>query len=123
MEERRRFVRLDKNVEVSYWVLTSPDPFQTQTANMSAGGLCLTLDEPLPPRTPLAVEIRLPNRDRPITCVGEVVWCEWVPPKSDAPPHHSVEIGVQFLKIDAEEHESLLHYVRAELFPKSTIES
>ena len=123
MEERRRFVRLDLKVEVSYWVLTSTDPLQTETTNMSGGGLCLMLNEPLPPRTPLAIEVRLPNRDRPVTCVGEVVWCEWVPPKGDVPPHRSVEIGVQFLKIDPEDHEALLHYVRSELSPKSPVES
>jgi len=79
MEERRKFPRLDLNVEVN-WKRNSASPSVSagniaNTKNISAGGVCLISDECLNVGQGLSLEIKLPG-NRIINAEGRVVWTD-----------------------------------------------
>ena len=119
MQERRRFVRLDTRLPVSYQVLPS-EPRQTSiSADLSGGGMCLFVNEPLKLGTPLRVTISLPDRDRPIAFTAEVVWCEAYEMIGKTQRSRSIEAGVKFLQIAPEDQQAIMRYVILSLQPQT----
>ena len=118
MQERRQFVRLDAHVGVKYWVLASEQPETTHTKDIGGGGVRLVVERALKQHTPLSVELMLPGRSKPVSFIGEVVWCESPSSASGHPPHF--EVGVQFLKIDPRGQQMLIQYVAQEKKPSTS---
>lgn len=72
--ERRKFPRIDGRFIVSYRILEEADNIDiSQTKNMSAGGFLFTTNRQFKPGTSLALELRLPFDQNPITIVGIVI--------------------------------------------------
>ena len=82
-------------------------PFQVKVTNqksgfftyflsndISAGGMFLQAEEPLPKGTPLDLKFTLPNSDQPLRVAAEVV--RVVPPSPD--PAQPSGMGIRFLK-------------------------
>jgi hypothetical protein len=70
------------------------------TRNLSAGGACLELGEPLPERTPLRVGLQT---DRgPVWVAAQVVWVGRAVPPATGIPH-----GLVFLQLTAEHAQAL----------------
>ena len=75
MKERRRYVRIDLCTQVEYEILPMQSPLKAETKNISAGGLCLLVDEEIQPGAVLHLKFYLPDKEK--TCVeslGRVVW-------------------------------------------------
>ena len=117
MEERRRFVRLDVYLDVSYSVLPDSQPRYSVTKDVGAGGFCLVTDEPLKPGTRLQVSLKLPERGTPVVCVGEVAWSEAYEIVTKTGSRRSVETGVRFIEIAAEDREVVMRHVILKLQP------
>jgi Tfp pilus assembly protein PilZ len=77
-------------------------------ANLSSGGLCATLAEPIPIGTDLEIDIQLvfddDRRSEPLRLPGRIVWCTAVGKRH--------QIGVRFLSIDSEKAEDLTMFLR-----------
>jgi len=63
--------------------------------NISAGGMFLKAEEPLPQGTPLELQFSLPNNDQPIQARAEVV--RVAPPSSD--PRLPSGMGLRFINL------------------------
>lgn len=93
MDERRRFVRLDTRIEASYSVLSKGRAARVVTKNVSAGGICLFLEEEIAPGTRLQVDLTLPDRKKPVRFTAEVAWCEAYEMVAPGEHRRSVEAG------------------------------
>lgn len=126
MKERRQFVRLDARLSVSYRILPSGNQaIQSTTLNVSGGGVCVFLDDVLNPGTFLQVDVKLPERERSISFLGEVMWCERIELHAQStqpgePSHRSVIAGVKCIQITAEDQQELMRYVILNLQPPRT---
>ena len=76
MEERRQFVRLDTRLDVTYTLLPTTQAQQVVTKGIGGGGICFFSDRELNPGERLQVAMKLPNREQPVNCTAEVIWCE-----------------------------------------------
>ena len=117
MEERRRFVRLDTRLDVTYSVLPSGGKVRAVTKDISGGGICLFADKVLPAGTSLQVSMKLPGREQPVNFTAEVVWCEPYEVMGKTERQRAVEIGVRFVEISPLDQEALLQHVILRIKP------
>ena len=112
MEERRKFVRLDTRLEVTYTVLPSGGKVKAVTKDIGGGGVCLFAEKVLPAGTLLQVAMRLPDREPPVHFTAEVVWCEpyEVIGKSGT-RERAVEVGVRFVEIAPQDRDAVMQHV------------
>ena len=111
MEERRRFVRLDTRLPITYRVLPTTQAIPSATADIGGGGVCLFLNEVVKPGSQLQVDIKLPDRERSVAFTGEVVWCEQYETIGRTVRQQSIEAGVKFLLIDPKDRQAIMDYV------------
>lgn len=111
MEERRRFVRLDTRLEVSYSVLPAGTSQETTTKNIGSGGICLFADRELPPGTRLQVSMKLPDREQPVHFTADVVWSETYEVIGKSERQRAVEIGVQFVEVAPHDLDAVMRHV------------
>ncbi|MDD5756550.1 MAG: PilZ domain-containing protein [bacterium] len=115
MEERRKFVRLDTSVKIRYKVLQPTDnKNDSNTQNLSAGGVKIEVKEPVKPNTVLWMEIALPNEANPLQAKGEVVWQE----KISTSENSHYEMGIKFLEMDLNDRSRLSKYLFSLLHSK-----
>ena len=108
MEERRQFVRLDTRLPTAYRVLPSSEAQHSVTKDISGGGICVFVSDPLRLGTQLQVTITLPDSARAVTFTGEVVWCESSEIIGKAQQHRSTLAGVKFVAIAPEDQREIL---------------
>lgn len=109
MQEQRQFVRLDTRLGVTYQVAGSP--VSSVTKDISAGGICVFLNDVLQPGTSLRIEIQLPERPQPIAFIGEVAWCDSYEIVGRGQRERSIEAGIKFSQIDPQDRQTILQHV------------
>jgi c-di-GMP-binding flagellar brake protein YcgR len=94
--------------EAAVTLSTAEHALAGRTANLSRGGLCATLSEPLAVGVHAEVDIQLVFEDNrqsePLRLVGLIVWCTEV--------HDGHQVGVRFQGIDGEKAEDLTMFLR-----------
>ncbi|HET7499534.1 MAG TPA: PilZ domain-containing protein [Kofleriaceae bacterium] len=79
-----------------------------RTTNLSRGGVCATMPEPLAVGTDTEVDIQLVFEEgvqsEPLRVPARIVWC--------TPVNDGFQVGVRFLRIDAERAEYLTMFLR-----------
>jgi len=100
MEERRQFVRLGIDVDVSWEKSTVDKSVDSvsgaKTKNISAGGVCLIVDDPISVGDQLKIKFQLPNQ-LVIEAVGVVLWAsEFGIGEGQGKKY---DTGIQFLEI------------------------
>lgn len=117
MEERRKFVRLDTRLNVSFTLLPQAKSNRSMTKGISGGGICFFADEPLSAGTRLQAEMTLPDRDKPIPFTAEVMWSEQYQVIGKTERKQAVEIGVRFIEIAPADRETIMQHVILSLQP------
>lgn len=75
MQERRRYVRLNIPLELSYTLKGKEKIWhKTITKNISPIGARFTINQPLPKGTVLDIEVKIPTRSEPIPAQAKLVW-------------------------------------------------
>ena len=110
-QERRRFVRLDTTLPVTYRVLPSSTAQVATTKDIGGGGICVFLTQRLSVGTPLEIEVRLPNRPTPVCLTGEVVWCEEYEVVGKTERNRAIQAGVRFVYFDPKDQEAIMQHV------------
>lgn len=107
MAERRNFERIPFPVEIEFSVLGKGKVKGKTTAkDISLGGIQFQLNEKIEIGSRVALRIYLPNRFRPTTVAGEVVWIK---------ENHTTKgfsAGVRFTQADPFDMEELLRELR-----------
>jgi hypothetical protein len=79
-----------------------------RTRNVSRGGLCATLSEPLEIGTEVQIDLQLvfdhERHSEALRLSGRIVWCTWID------EHH--QVGVQFLALASEVTDDLTMFLR-----------
>ncbi|MFH1784515.1 MAG: PilZ domain-containing protein [bacterium] len=108
MEERRKFVRLQKPVEVKYkFASESSKDEETKTRDISEGGVRIMMNTKILPGNIIDLEIILPDTAEPIKALGETVWEEEFLEGRNL----AYEIGVKFIKISPKDREKISKHV------------
>ena len=111
MEERRQFVRLDTRLEVSYAALPSGKMEGAATKDISGRGICLFTQQVLAPGTRLQISMKLPDRERPVNFMAEVVWSEAYEMIGKTERRRSAETGIRFVEVSAQDQAAIMHHV------------
>ncbi|MCX5715868.1 MAG: PilZ domain-containing protein [Candidatus Omnitrophica bacterium] len=111
--ERRRFVRVDADIPVKYSLSLKPNGTSVvKTADISIGGVCITLAEKLTPKQNLAVEIGLPDAGKSaIVAKGRVAWVK----ESESQSQDGIRYftaGIEFCEISRNGMACLLNFVK-----------
>lgn len=108
--EKRKFLRLNVGCEVSHKALSadSASSDKSQTKNISAGGLCLIVDEKLNPGTILELDFVLPDKKNTIKAKSRVAWIK--PFKIGSETEH-YDCGVEFTQINPVDRKRIDQYV------------
>jgi c-di-GMP-binding flagellar brake protein YcgR len=109
-KERRKYVRLKACVAVKYTVVGKPGTVTVSSKNISAGGLCLLVEEELAKDTPLQLEFRLPDLNNPIGALGRVVWQRRFESKGERSKVY-FETGIEFTGISDFDRFNINRYV------------
>ena len=118
MEERRKFVRLDTRLPVTYQVMRGPASKVSLSSDIGGGGVCLFLSEPLKAGTLLRIEVTLPDQPRAIAFTGEVIWCEQYEMIGKTQRERSVEAGVRFVQVEPQDQQAIMRHVILSLQPQ-----
>jgi uncharacterized protein (TIGR02266 family) len=104
--------RYPAKLEVCYGA-TADQKLTDFSVNISTGGLFLETTHPLPPDTPLTLQINLPNRSGPLRCSARVAWVNEPenPLKAALPPG----VGLQFVDLSLEDMHQLRDFLIKEL--------
>ncbi len=118
MEERRKFVRLDTRLDISYTELPQTALRHTVTKDVGGGGICLFAEKPMTPGTQLQVSMKLPDREQPVHFTAEVVWNEEYEVIGKTQRQRAVEVGVRFVEISPQDQEAVMRHVILMLQPQ-----
>lgn len=115
--ERRKYLRLEKDIKVVYKVIDKLGEYEISTRDMGGGGLNLLLNERLEQGTLLELSITLPEEKQPFFALVKVAWQKSEPTVTkDSKIYY--ETGVEFLKLDLKHRLSIIHHVYSERGPK-----
>jgi len=81
--------------------------------NISSGGIFVRTTEFFELDTPLHIEFKLPNREKPVNCPGRVAWLN--APETVGRQDTPSGMGVQFVGIDMDSLGALREFINAEL--------
>lgn len=109
MQERRKYVRLNMPLEVSYTIEGKEDtPHKSITKNISPNGARFTVEEELSKGTVLNIEIRIPTKDEPIHIKAKIVWSK---KESEQEGKKSYDTGFEFIQIPEESKQEFFQYL------------
>jgi uncharacterized protein (TIGR02266 family) len=103
MEDKRRFMRLDCMFKVEFMNMEKGEQLSSVARNISAGGICVYTNEPLPNSVILFLKFHFPERERTFGLKGRVVWTKPAQEKDEK----GFENGIQFLEVNEEIKESI----------------
>ena len=93
-DDRRDDERVDIETPV---VINGEETHEATMTNISAGGIFVAVDAPLPEDELVEIEFSIPDTDRRLRVLGEVRWFEADPPE-DAQPG----AGIEFINLGSE---------------------
>jgi c-di-GMP-binding flagellar brake protein YcgR len=110
-QEQRKFVRANYPCSITIWHDDgSSEVIMANTANISAGGLCVYLNRSIGVEKRLSVRIDNFFEGNPLKCAGRVVRCQEDQKQKDL-RQTFYEIGVEFDMIEDKQREYLRGFV------------
>lgn len=111
VDERRRFIRLNLNVEINYSLIAPPPPAKQKgtTKNIGAGGICLLSEKELKIGDTVKIEIHLPDDPPDISATGKVAWVKIFAIANDK--NRRYDAGVEFTQIDQGDRRRIEKYI------------
>jgi len=107
--ERRKYVRINKILVVSYQVVKTLMRPGAMSRDISKGGIRLVLSQNLKCGDVLDIEIFIIEGEPPMKALGVVVWTKVRESRQDP-----FEVGIEFTKIDPLDRLRLFNYLRKE---------
>jgi len=118
---RRRFKRLEINMNVDYSLVAALDKrgrlYRGKVFNVSGSGMYVYSPYIFPVRTQLKLTIALPREIAPLEIEGMVIW---VSDRHLQPSSHP-GMGIQFTHLDSQEQKELLDFIERNITHRSEI--
>jgi len=106
MDERRKFIRVPEQAEISFKVLPNPKTAMFFTSDIGQGGIRFFVQECIPQNS--LMEIRLTLKDIPFSFKA-IVKVKWIKKEAYSDRY---EIGVEFINIPQEASSHLIRYIQ-----------
>jgi len=115
LKERRRYPRIELNLDAKYKVLDYEQAFQfTKTQNISAEGVCFKSCDFLKPGIFVQLDVGLKDNNPPVSMVAEIRWAEDTKPDGDKKYIN----GVKIISMPAKDEVRFLKYYCAKMVEK-----
>ncbi len=108
-KERRCSIRVSTILSTKYSVETNNK--YTIINNIGNGGILMQSNEKLIPSTCLCLDIILPNRKKPISAKGEVIWVKELP-HTDEMGKRLFDAGIKFLSMNNMDKDTLDRHIK-----------
>ncbi|MFH1519632.1 MAG: PilZ domain-containing protein [Candidatus Omnitrophota bacterium] len=114
--ERRKFLRLEKNLFITYCLESNTsDKVKAIAKNISGGGLMFETERDIPPGSKLELEIHQPIKHSKdiifsIATLARVIWSRNIKKESFEQGENKYRIGVEFLEIKKEDRQKIASY-------------
>lgn len=105
MKERRKFVRVNEDDEVSYCIIPDYRSERKLTQDLSLGGIRFICDHFIPPNSILKLTLRLKYAHKIINAIARSVWTRVVY------DDESYETGAEFINIKNDDSKFLNYYL------------
>ena len=106
--ERRRYVRLETPIAVSYVLPHADTILHTSTKNISADGIRLqTFDKSLKETDIIALNLHIPAAVNAVHAKGTVIWKKRISLEDGAP----YDVGVEFTEIEEDNKNTFLRFL------------
>jgi len=109
-DDRRKNIRLDLALPIRYRIVRNHREIQklishktSGSRNLSAGGLCLLVNEDVTKEDIVKLQLTLPDEEKPVVAFAEIVWIE--------PKGAESLIGLRFLAIKEQDITRINGYV------------
>ena len=117
IEERRKFIRLNINVEIKYSLVNNTaNKRVAQTKDIGAGGICFLADEPLNKGDILEINFLLPEVPPNVHAKGRVAWVK--PFSIEGNKNTCYDTGIEFIDITDEDRKRINRYVFSLKLPR-----
>ncbi len=108
MQERRRYVRLNIPLEVSYSIQGEKGTrYKSTTKNISPNGVRFVLEKELPAGTILDIGIIVPSKSEPIPIKAKIIWSK----KEFEKGKDTYDAGFEFVHIPEESKKEFFQYL------------
>ena len=116
MDDRRKYYRVrDERVKVIYKALDpSSKERKVPTVDISAGGMCLALNEKIKLQTMLEISILLPDDNGPLLGLAKVIWQKEEMTR-DKRGLSYYETGVGYLKLGFQNRKRIAQFISSRL--------
>ncbi len=116
MIERRKYIRVNDKLHISYKVITDPSGLgENLSENISGLGLRLPFRQRLDPGDIIDLFISLPGETGPVAAKGRVVWIN-----NQADVLFPYSLGVKFIELSVADQQKLDTYIQHKLTGKDT---
>jgi c-di-GMP-binding flagellar brake protein YcgR len=106
--ERRKYVRLQVPLGISYTLPGSGRVMQAATKNISADGARFeTVDPELKENTVVEIKLEMPGASNPIHAKGTIIWRKRVSLEDGAP----FDCGLEFIEIEEDNKNTFLKFL------------
>ena len=116
-QEKRKYARVRQRLTTLVKFLDTGKVRRALTRDIGAGGVCVVMEGVLEPGTMLEVELRLPDRQQPITFTASVIWNRPLETLTKSYEIPTTETGVTFVNIDPKERAFLMQYAAMNPLP------
>jgi len=107
MEERRKYIRIPENLEISYKVIPEDEGLRTfTTRDISQGGIRFLVRNFIPKGSRLKIRFALGKSSLVIEAVVHLVWIK------ESVHSNSYEVGVEFVDVPSKASELLSSCIR-----------
>ena len=117
MQERRRFVRFQTRLPLSYTVQPQSPPLQTLTKYIGGGGVCFFGSTPIAAGTRLQAALTLPERPELAPFTAEVISCEQEHTRGSSGQRRTVAVDVRFIEIAPNDQADIMRHIMLSLQP------
>ncbi|MFA5060309.1 MAG: PilZ domain-containing protein [Candidatus Omnitrophota bacterium] len=108
--ERRKFVRLNVNVDINYTVVSSSGGSQKgRSRNIGAGGICLLINTEVHAGDLVKLDISLPDDPPTISANGRIAWVKPFTVASEKNKRY--DAGIEFTDISDDDRKKINKYV------------
>lgn len=108
MQERRRYVRLNVPLEVSYVIEGRQEQHRKSISrNISPSGIRFAVGEELPKGTVLELGIKIPTKTESIPLKAKVIWSK----KEAGQERDSYDMGLEFIHIPEQSKSDFFQYL------------
>jgi c-di-GMP-binding flagellar brake protein YcgR len=82
------------------------------TLNISAGGMCVLMADPMREGTAPMLSFLLPDEPDPVVCKGRITWC-----RTSRIDPELYEVGLSFVEISEADRERVMKFVETHMSP------